>query len=251
MTVTGHLAELRSRVFKGVLTFLVLSVLCFVFIQRFVDAVLALSPSFSFVYLSPSELLTSYMKLSLILGLVFASPVILWEIWAFVRPGLTGREARSVRTAVVAGFLFFLVGMAFCYLLILPLTLDFLYRFNGSVDITANISFSYYMNFILGMLVAFGAVFEMPVLSYLLSRLGILKPAVLIKARKYAVLAVFLVAAVITPPDVLSQVMTAIPMLGLYELSILVSRRAAARREADPEEDDEDEEDEDDEDEEE
>ena len=249
MTVTGHLRELRSRVFKSVLAFLVLSVLCFVFIQRFVDAALSLSPAFSFVYLSPSELLTSYMKLSIILGLVFASPIILWEIWAFVRPGLTGREAGSVKTAVIAGFVCFLLGMAFCYFLILPLTLDFLYRFNGSVDITANISFSYYMNFILGMLVAFGAVFEMPVLSYLLSRLGVLKPSVLVKGRKYAVLVIFLVAAVITPPDVLSQIMTAIPMIGLYELSVFVSRAAEKRRvdEGDDEEEEDDEDEEEDE----
>ena len=134
--------------------------------------------------------------------------------------------------------------MAFCYFLILPLTLDFLYNFNGSVDITANISFSYYMNFILGMLVAFGAVFEMPVLSYLLSRLGVLKPEVLSKGRKYAILVVFIVAAIITPPDVLSQTMTAIPMLGLYELSVFVSRAAAKRRAAEGDEDEDEEEDE-------
>ena len=248
MTVAGHLKELRSRIFKSVLAFVVLSVLCFVFIQYFVDAVLALSPSFDFVYLSPSELLTSYMKLSLILGLVFASPIILWEIWAFVRPGLTRQEASSVRSAVIAGFVFFLLGMVFCYFLILPLTLEFLYNFNGSVDIAANISFSYYMNFILGMLVAFGAVFEMPVLSYLLSRLGVLKPQALIKARKYAILIVFLIAAIITPPDVVSQIMTAIPMLALYELSIAVSRAAAKKHALDEPEDDEDD-DEDDEDE--
>ena len=241
MTVTGHLKELRSRLFKSVLVFLVLSVICFAFIQHFVDAVLALSPEFEFVYLSPSELLTSYMKLSLILGLAFASPVILWEVWAFVRPGLTKREAGSIRSAVFAGFGFFLLGMAFCYFLILPLTLQFLYNFNGSLDITANISFSYYMNFILGMLVAFGAVFEMPVLSYLLSRLGVLKPQGLVKARKYAILVVFLVAAIITPPDVVSQIMTAVPMLGLYELSILVSRAAAKKHEADEDDEDNDE----------
>ena len=241
MTVTGHLKELRSRIFKCVLAFIALSVVCFAFIQRFVDAVLALSPEFSFVYLSPSELLTSYMKLSLILGLVFASPIILWEIWAFVKPGLTKRESSSVRSAVVAGFGCFLVGMAFCYFLILPMTLKFLYDFNGSVAIEANISFSYYMNFVLGMLVAFGAVFEMPVLSYLLSRLGILNPQTLVKARKYAVLVVFLVAAIITPPDVLSQIVTAIPMLGLYELSILVSRAAAKKRGDGGEDEDEDE----------
>ena len=247
MTVTGHLRELRSRLFKSVLAFLALSVVCFIFIQRFVNAVLALSPDFSFVYLSPSELLTSYMKLALILGLVFSSPIILWEIWAFVQPGLTKKESGSVRTAVIAGFGFFLLGTLFCYFLILPLTLKFLYSFNGSLDIEANISFNYYMNFILGMLVAFGAVFEMPVLSYLLSRLGVLKPAGLIKARKYAVLLVFLIAAIITPPDVLSQLMTAVPMLALYELSILVSRAAVKKRGEADDEDEEDEEDDDEE----
>ena len=247
MTVAGHLRELRQRLFWSVLVFVALSVLCFVFIQRFVDAALALSSGFDFVYLSPSELLTSYMKLSLVLGLVLSSPFILWQIWAFVQPGLTRVEAASARSAIIAGFVFFLLGVVFCYVLILPLTLQFLYSFNGSKDISASISFNNYMNFILGMLVAFGVVFEMPVLSFLLSRLGLLKPKLLVKGRKFAILIVFLVAAIITPPDVLSQIMTAIPMLGLYELSIIVSRAAYKRRLAD-EDEDEDEDDEDEED---
>ena len=250
MTVAGHLQELRARLFWSVLVFVAMSVLCFVFIQRFVDAALALSSGFDFVYLAPSELLTSYMKLALVLGLVLSSPFILWQIWAFVQPGLTRREAASARSAIIAGFVFFLLGVVFCYALILPLTLQFLYNFNGSLDIAANISFSNYMNFILGMLVAFGVVFEMPVLSFLLSRLGLLRPQVLVKGRKYAVLVVFLVAAVITPPDVLSQVMTAIPMLALYELSIVVSRAAYKKRAEDEDEDDEEEDEDDEEDEE-
>ncbi len=231
MTIAGHLGELRRRVFLSAVTFVAASVICFVFIQRFVDAALTLSTGFDFVYLSPSELLTSYMKLALVLGLVFSSPVILWQIWAFVQPGLTDREASSARAAVIAGFVFFLLGVAFCYGLILPLTLRFLYDFNGSRDIAANISFNSYMSFILGMLVAFGAVFEMPVLSFLLARLGFLRPEWLAKGRKYAVLLIFVVAAIITPPDVLSQLMTAVPMLGLYELSVLVARAAYRQRE--------------------
>lgn len=233
MTIAGHLTELRRRVFLCAVVFVAASVLCFVFIQRFVDAALALSTGFDFVYLAPSELLTSYMKLALVLGLVFSSPVILWQIWAFVQPGLTEREASSARSAVVAGFVFFLLGVAFCYGLILPLTLQFLYNFNGSLDIAANISFNSYMSFVLGMLVAFGVVFEMPVLSFLLSRLGLMKPEWLAKGRKFAILIIFIIAAIITPPDVLSQLMTAVPMLGLYELSVLVSRAAYRRRETD------------------
>ncbi len=246
MTVAGHLTELRRRLFWCVLVFVALSVVSFIFIQRFVDVALALSPDFDFVYLSPSELVTSYMKLALVLGLVFSSPFILWQVWAFVSPGLTRTESRSAGAAIVAGFVFFLIGALFCFFVILPITLQFFYNFNGSLDIAANISFNNYMSFILGMLVAFGVVFEMPVLCYLLARLGILTPTLLVKGRKFAILIIFILAAIITPPDVVSQIMTAVPMIGLYELSIAVSRAAFRRREES--EDDEDDEDGDDED---
>jgi len=239
MTVTGHLSELRRRLFWCALVFVALSVVSFVFIQRFVDVALALSPDFDFVYLSPSELVTSYMKLALVLGLVFASPFILWQVWAFVEPGLTKTESRSAGSAIVGGFFFFLIGAAFCFFVILPITLQFFYNFNGSRDITASISFNNYMSFILGMLVAFGVVFEMPVLSYLLARLGVFGPGLLVKGRKYAILLIFIIAAIITPPDVVSQIMTAVPMIALYELSILVSRAAWKRHKDDPDEEDE------------
>lgn len=245
MTIAGHLSELRRRLVWCALVYVAASVVCFIFIQKFVDMALALSPDFQFVYLTPSELVTSYMKLALILGLVFSSPFILWQVWAFIQPGLTRRERRAALSAIVAGFVFFVLGAVFCFTVILPITLQFFYNFNGSKEIAANISFNSYMSFILGMLVAFGVVFEMPVLSFLLSRLGLLKPQILVTGRKYAVLVVFIVAAVITPPDVVSQLMTAVPMLGLYELSIVVSRAACKMR--GPEEDDDDSEDEDEE----
>ena len=231
MTITGHLDELRRRLFRIAAVFILASVVCFLFIQRFVDVALAMSPDFSFVYLSPSELFTSYLKLSFVLGLVLSSPFILWQVWGFIQPGLTEEEGKSALSAIVAGFLFFLLGALFCFLVVLPITLQFFYNFNGSTQITASISFNNYMNFVLGMLVAFGVVFEMPVLSFLLARLGLLKPEWLVAARKYAILLVFIVAAIITPPDVISQLMTAVPMLGLYELSIFVSRRAYKEKE--------------------
>lgn len=243
MTITGHLDELRRRLFRIAAVFILASVLCFLFIQRFVDVALTMSPDFSFVYLSPSELFTSYLKLSFVLGLVLASPFILWQVWGFIQPGLTEEEGKSALSAIVAGFVFFLLGALFCFLVVLPITLQFFYNFNGSTQISASISFNNYMNFVLGMLVAFGAVFEMPVLSFLLARLGLLKPEWLVAARKYAILAVFIVAAVITPPDVVSQLMTAVPMLGLYELSIFVSRKAYKEKE-NAKSEDEDEEDE-------
>ncbi len=226
MTVAGHLAELRRRLFIIVLALLGFSVLAFVFVQSFVDLMLGLSEGFHFVYLSPSELVTAYIKFSLVLGLVFASPIILWQVWAFVSPGLEGEERRSVKIAIGAGFLFFLLGAVFCYFVVLPMTLQFFYNFNGSKEITANISFNSYMNFVLSMMLVFGLIFEMPVLSFLLARLGVLQGMWLRKGRKYAILLVFIVAAIITPPDVVSQLMTAVPMLLLYELSIYVALAA-------------------------
>lgn len=243
MTITGHLSELRRRLTTSVLAFVALSVVSFIFIQQFVDIVLSLSSDFSFVYLSPSELVTCYMKLALVLGLVFSSPIILWQVWAFVKPGLTKSESQSAGFAIVGGFVFFLIGMAFCFFFMLPITLDFFYNFNGSKDIAASISFDNYMSFVLGMLVAFGVIFEMPVLAYLLGRLGVIGPTPLIKARKYAILLIFIIAAIITPPDVVSQIMTALPMLGLYELSIAVSRFAWKKRKTDTEESDEEDDD--------
>ena len=236
MTVAGHLNELRRRIVLSVLVFVGLSVVSFVFIERFVQLGLSLAQDFNFVYLSPSELVTSYMKLALALGLTFASPFILWQIWAFVQPGLTRNESRAAGSALVAGFVFFLIGAVFCFTVILPITLKFFYNFNSSRDIVPAISFNSYMSFILGMLVAFGVVFEMPVLCTLLARLGLLGPNVLRKGRKYAILVIFVLAAIITPPDVVSQLMTAVPMLALYELSILASRRAYRKRETDEEE---------------
>lgn len=238
MTIAGHLNELRRRLFWIAAVFIGVSLVCFLFIEKFAALALAMSPEFSFVYLAPSELFTSYLKLAFVLGLVFSSPFILWQIWAFVQPGLTEEEGKSALYAIVAGFVFFLLGALFCFLVVLPITLQFFYNFNGSTEITASISFNNYMNFILGMVVAFGIVFEMPVLSFLLARLGLLKPEWLVSARKYAILLVFIVAAVITPPDVVSQLMTAAPMLVLYEISIFVSRKAYKERKAEDEDED-------------
>ncbi len=232
MSLAGHLQELRRRLVISVTAILGFSVLAFIFIQKFVDLMLRLSEQFSFVYLTPAELVTAYLKLSVILGLVFASPIILWQVWAFVRPGLTDGERRSGLAALVAGFGFFLLGALFCYVVVLPMTLSFFYGFNASTDITASISFNSYMTFVLGMLVVFGAVFEMPVLSFMLGRFGVIKAQWLRKGRKYAILIIFVVAAIITPPDAVSQIMTAIPMLALYELSAFVCARAEKMRPA-------------------
>lgn len=250
MPIMAHLGEIRKRLVSIALVYLLLAVACFIVVEYFVEALLNLGDQLSFVYLSPGELVSGYFRLALIMALVLASPFILYQIWGFLRPALKAKEKRACLFGLCGGLIFFLLGAIFAYFVAIPFMLDFFARF-GSLEISASISFEKYMNFLISTLVCFGLVFELPVLSFLLSQLGILKPDFLAKVRKYAILVIFIIAAIITPPDVVSQVMIALPMLLLYELSIWVSKAVCrrkeekAKREEAGEDDDEDEDDED------
>lgn len=230
MPVAAHLRELRRRSFWCIFIVLILFVVSFIFVQPLVDLLLALGQGFSFVYLAPAELVTAYMHVAFVAALCCASPFLFFELWAFIAPGLTHAEKKKGVLALVGGFFFFLLGAAFCYFVVLPFTLDFFVRFNTSQAITASISFASYLRFVLNMLAAFGALFELPMLTILLSQAGILRPSLMIKGRKYAILLIFILAAVITPPDAVSQIITAIPMLLLYECSIWLCRLTAKKR---------------------
>lgn len=225
-SVVGHLTELRSRLFVVVIAFVVLSIVGFTFIRSIADDILAMGTAagFNFVYIAPSEVLVADFKVSLIAALIVDLPLILFEIWLFAAPALTKREKLVVSLCLVGGFSLFVVGCVFCYLVAMPMMVQFLSAYNTSTLISSSISFQNYMDFVVGMVLTFGIVFEMPILAALLSQFGILKPKFMIKIRKYAILVIFIVAAIITPPDVVSQIMVGIPMIGLYELSILVCR---------------------------
>lgn len=225
-SIVGHLTELRSRLFVVVIVFLALSFGAFAFVQRITEIMLQMGKDagFNFVYLAPSEVLVADFKVSLIIALVIDLPVILFEIWAFTAPALTKKEKLVVSLCLIAGLLFFLIGCVFCYLVAMPMMVNFLSGYNTSAIVTSSISFQNYLNFVVSMILTFGLVFEMPILAMLLSQFGILKPAFMIRVRKYAILVIFIIAAIITPPDVVSQIMIGVPMIGLYELSILVCR---------------------------
>ena len=226
MSLSDHLRELRRRLVTVIILFSVAVVVSFFFIQNIAEGMMkvGLEAGFTFVYLSPSELLTAYFQLAAVFGLFVSLPVILYELWRFASPALNASEKKAGRAGLAAGFVFFLLGMVFCYLIALPFMIRFLSNFNTSAYIASNISVAEFLNFALGMLVTFGLVFELPILTLILTRLRLLRPGWMVKTRKYAVLVIFIIAAIITPPDVLSQVMIALPMIGLYELSILLSR---------------------------
>ena len=158
----------------------------------------------------------------------------------------------SFKPALLGGFFFFCLGALFSYMVALPFMIQFLVNFSTSEFINSAISVASYLDFMIGMLLTFGVVFEEPMLAFVLTKLGILTPNILRKVRRYAIPVIFVIAAIITPPDVVSQFMVAVPMIGLYELSILISsviyKKKQNEDDADDDEDEEDEYDDDEED---
>lgn len=246
MSLVGHLKEIRNRIALCFVAFIVMFFVCFAFIKPLANSLLEMGSKggFQYVYLSPSELLTSYFKLSMILALVIVAPLILSQIWGFVAPALTKREKKAILPALFGGLVFFFLGAVFAYLVALPFMIQFLVNYSQSDFISSAVSVAAYLDFMIGMLLTFGLVFEEPMLAFVLTGLGVLSPEILRKIRCYAIPIIFTIAAVITPPDIVSQFMIAVPMIALYELSILISSVVAKRR-ANRSEDDEDEEDDD------
>lgn len=230
MGLTEHLGELRNRIIAVAVALVAFTVVSFIYVEPIVSALLDRGSGFTFVYLSPSELVTSYMKLAVIMGVVLTSPLILYHIWGFLKPGLLAREKQMGFGAMLGGLVFFILGALFAYYIAVPFTLEFFVNFNTSDRIEATISFESYMSYIINTMLAFGIVFEMPILTVLLSQLGMLKPEMMVRFRRYAIPLIFVIAMVITPPDVFSQVMVAIPMIALFEISVVACRVMVRRR---------------------
>lgn len=239
MSLSGHLKELRNRILVCVLLLLAAFSLCLSFAPRIVTLLTDMGQRYSYiyVYIAPQELLLVYLNVALVSALVLCFPVLAYETYAFCSPGLSRKERGYTLGALIAGAVFFLAGVAFAYFISLPFMLRFLIQFTGQVDVSASISIQQYTGFLLTVFVIFGLVFELPVVSVLLTGLGLIRVQWLIKARKVMIVLIFVVAAVITPPDVVSQIMVAIPMIGLYELSIALSRLVGRRKDAGDKED--------------
>ncbi len=237
MPLTGHLKEMRNRVAVMLVFFVAGVLLCLYFSPQIVTTLMDLGTryNYTFVYLSPQELLLVYFSISLIGGLVIASPVIAFEIYAFCVPGMKRTEQVFFALALVFGGICFLIGVAFAYFITMPFMLNFLIQFSDGIEVTDSISIKEYINFLMTVFIIFGIVFEMPMASVILTRLGILRAEWLVKGRKVAIVVIFLVAALITPPDVVSQVMVAVPMIALYQVSIFLSRLVRKRNKAEKE----------------
>jgi sec-independent protein translocase protein TatC len=238
LSFTEHLEELRKRfiiclaaVGVGFLAAYGFSEQIFLLLSN--PLIKSMPEGSSFIFTGVTEAFFTYMKLAFFAGIFMASPVIIYQIWAFVAPGLYDKERRSILPFVLLAIVFFIGGTAFAYFVVFPSAFKFFMTYNTHyVKIMPSIG--EYLSFSCLFLLGFGVVFELPVFIVCLARLGIIKPAQLSKNRKYVIILIFVVSAILTPsPDAVSQLLMAMPLLLLYEISIMVARMFGKKPAAD------------------
>jgi sec-independent protein translocase protein TatC len=227
MTFLDHLEELRKRVFYSLIALCMTAVVGFFFSQRVLD--LLTRPVPNLVFLAPAEAFVVQLKVALVTGLFLAAPVIFYQFWRFVRPALQKHEVKYITGAVVVCSVLFAVGVAFAYLVVVPIAMKFLLGFE-TPKLHAMISISEFVGTVGAFLLACGVIFQLPVIMFFLTKLGVLSPGLLMKNQRLAIVLVFVVAAILSPPDVFSQILMAVPLLALFELGVLASYLARPRR---------------------
>ncbi len=238
MTLLDHLGELRVRLVRSLIAACVGFALCWnaaklLFNYLAMPLVQAMPADAKLIYLGVAEAFFVELKVALLAGVFVASPYIFYQVWAFIAPGLYDEEKRHVLPLALCSALFFLGGAAFCYFVVFPFAFSFFMSYSTG-NVVAMPSMGEYFGFTLKLLLAFGLIFEMPLFAFFLARMGLVTADRMRKIRRYAVLGVFVAAAILTPPDVFSQLLMAAPMLVLYEVSILVAA-AVGRRKTVPE----------------
>lgn len=224
MSFFDHLAELRKRAIYIILSVVISSAVIFPFMPKLIEILRRELIEVPLHVFSPMEAIFVTFKASIYAGVVISSPVIIYEIWAFVSPGLTKKERRMVITALIPTILLFLTGASFAYFVILPLTLKFFFRFSYRMA-TPLFGLDQTLSFVFSMLFIFGVVFQFPLVIAVLARLGVVTYQFLATKRKYALLIIFIVAGIITPdPTVVSQTIVGVPLYVLFEISIWVAK---------------------------
>ncbi|MBN2374419.1 twin-arginine translocase subunit TatC [bacterium] len=220
---SSHLAEIRYRLIRVIVFLSILFVLCFSLSETILDIVRAPIINQNLIFISPTEAFFVHLKLGFFTALALSIPFILYHVWAFIAPGLKIDEQKNTLPFVILSSLFFTLGILFAYYIILPLGLDFLLKYKTS-SLVPNITVGYYISFIARLLLVFGVIFELPLIVLFFTKIGILKPPMLTKNRKYSILIIFIVSAILTPPDVVTQILMAVPLVFLYELSVIICR---------------------------
>jgi sec-independent protein translocase protein TatC len=234
---TAHLEELRSRLITCFVAVGVGFVLSYGFKEQLFKIltrplIAVMGPDDKLIFTGLPEAFFTYLKVSFLFALLLAAPVILYQFWLFVAPGLYDKERRLLFPILFLSCLFFLAGTLFGYFIVFPMGFKFFLGFSSNT-IKALPSMREYLSFSSKLLIAFGLAFELPIVITFMAKLGMVSVGFLKKNRKYALLLFFIGAAILTPPDVITQIMMAFPLMGLYELSILGARIFGKKKEED------------------
>jgi len=232
-TLVGHLLELKSRITRAMGAVLLGFGIAYPFKERIFGFLIGpmtrvLPEKSSFIFTNPAEAFFTYLKITLLAGFMLAIPVVLYQFWAFVAPGLYRSERRVFFPVLLLSVSLFFIGAAFSFFLVFPLAFKFLVSFAND-QIMAMPTMKEYLGFSITLLLAFGASFQVPIVCMALVRLGVVTVAGLRAKRRYVFAGAFILAALITPPDVVSQVLLGFPIWILYELGILLSLRIKKR----------------------
>jgi sec-independent protein translocase protein TatC len=230
---TGHLEELRDRLIKSMIAVGVCFFVSFWFQRELFEILKHPLADTEFITTGVQEGFFTYLKVSLLAGIMLAAPVILYQFWMFVAPGLYTKERRLLLPVVILSSFFFVGGALFGYFVVFPVGFKFLLSVTPST-IIPRLSMKEYLSFSSKLLLAFGLVFELPLVLTFMSKLGIVSVDLLKKNRKYAILLFFVGSAILTPPDVVTQVMMAVPLMGLYEISILGAKLFGKKKSKEP-----------------
>ena len=231
----SHLEELRKRLIYCALAVGIGFVIAYFFSEDLFRVLISplkesLPEGDRLIFTSLPEMFLTYLKTAFIAGILLASPMVFYQLWMFIAPGLYQNEKRYVIPFVIFSTILFIGGALFGYLVVFPFGFKFFLGYANDY-VQALPSVKQYFSFSIKLLFAFGIVFELPVIIYFLSRIGIVTPQFLRKNRKYALLLTFILGAILTPPDVITQCMMAIPLIALYEIGIIVSVMAGKKKE--------------------
>lgn len=254
-----HLEELRAHVFRSLAAVFILAIAAFIAKSFVFDTILLAPKSETFITnrmlcrlgdllsidalcigrlnlsmqnINMSGQFMMHMYVSLVAGLIVAAPYVLWELWRFIMPALKPNEKNYSRGAVFFSSALFMSGVAFAYFLIVPLTINFLGTYQVSANVPNQIQLNSYISTVVSVTLAVGIVFELPILVFFLTKVGVITPMFMRKNRRIMLVIVLVLSAIITPPDIFSQILVCIPLIGLYELSIKISEKVYKAREA-------------------
>lgn len=260
MSFLEHLEELRWHIIRSILAIVVFMVVAFVFKNIIFDHVI-LAPKdpgfftnrilcqlghmlgtdklcinttpFEIINIKMAGQLTTHITVAMVSGLILAFPFIIREFWLFFKPALHTNEAQYARGAVLASSLLFFAGVLFGYYMLAPLSIHFLTSYEVSMDVTNQINIRSFIGTLSSICLATGVIFELPIIAFFLTKIGVITPELMKKYRKHSIVVIVILSAIITPPDVFSQLLVSIPLFFLYEVSIHISKRVVQKKERD------------------